>query len=211
MRKWLVRIVVALGLIAGMGVLIVRSARDARAKPYAVDRRALTGWHVTIESGSSPTAPALLLRAPPELSRDLFHQIFSRAMESLSSPGFDGIPLLLQTELEAAFAGRADPEMFAAAAAGAGLTPGPLEPRCLGYRRVSTPTGTRQLYFVLFDAPAFARFREQIATLGDAAKFTPAALSPALIIAGSDASYTSWLPIRADPAKDCVAPIEIRP
>jgi hypothetical protein len=207
----LFRIAVALVLVAGLGVLIVRSARDARAKPYAVDRPALTGWRITIESGSSPNAPALLLRAPPELSRDLFHQIFSRAMESLSSPGFDGIPLLLQAELDAAFAGRADPEAFAAVAASVGLTPGPLEPRCLGYRRVSTPSGTRQLYFVLFDAPAFARFREQIATLGDAARFTPAALSPALIIAGSDASYTSWLPIRADPARDCVAPIEIRP
>jgi len=202
---------VALGLIAGMGVLFVRSARDARAKPYAVDRRTLNGWSVTIESGSSPKAPALLLRAPPDLSRDLFHQVFTRAMESLSSPGFDGIPLLLQAELEAAFAGRTNPEVLAAAAASAGLTPGPLQPRCLGYRRVSTPSGTRQLYFVLFDVPAFARFREQIATLGDGAKFAPAALSPALIIAGSDASYTSWLPIRADPATDCVAPIEIRP
>jgi hypothetical protein len=202
---------VALVLVAGLGVLLVRSARDARAKPYAVDRRALTGWRITIEPASSPNAPALLLRAPPELSRDLFHQIFSRAMESLSSPGFDGIPLLLQAELDAAFAGSADPGAFAAVAASVGLTPGPLEPRCLGYRRVSTPSGTRQLYFALFDAPAFARFRAQIATLGDAAKFRAAALSPALIIAGSDASYTSWLPIRADPAKDCVAPIEIRP
>ncbi len=209
--KWPLRIIAALAAIVGLGVLFVRSARDTRAKPYAVDRQALRGWTVTIESGASPNAPALLLLAPSGLSGDVFHQIFTRAMESLGAPAFDGIPLLLQAELEGAFAGRADPETLVAAAASAGLTPGPLEPRCLAYRRVSTPSGTRQLYFVLFDAAPFARFREQIAALGDATKFTPAALSPALMIAGSDASYASWLPIRADPATDCVAPIEIRP
>ena len=99
--------------------------------------------------------------------------------------------------------------MLLAAARSAGLEGATLQPRCLGYRRVSDPGGTRQLYFLLFDAPAF----EQIppAAGGDGPRrgraFDPDALSPVLLIAGADTTFDSWLPLRADPGKDCVAPI----
>ena len=87
-------------------------------------------------------------------------------------------------------------------------------PRCLAYRRVSEPGVTRQLYFVLFDAAAFERFREQIAALPassavPASAFDPAALSPVLIIGASDSAFNRWLPLRADPKTDCLAPITI--
>jgi hypothetical protein len=71
---------------------------------------------------------------------------------------------------------------------------------------------TRQLYFVVFNAPAFGRFREQIGALRDggavsSADFDPAALSPVLIIAASEPTVGRWLPLRANVDIDCVAPI----
>jgi hypothetical protein len=92
-------------------------------------------------------------------------------------------------------------------ASSAGLGAGELKPRCLGYRRASDKSGARQVYFVLFDLPQFARFREQIGALSDRMAFDPAALSPAMIVAGTEGSLDSWRPLRADPAVDCVAPI----
>jgi hypothetical protein len=83
-------------------------------------------------------------------------------------------------------------------------------------RRVSAPGVTRELYFVLVNAPAFARFREQITALGEGgapsrATYDPDALSPVLFVAASDAAFNRWLPLRADPENDCIAPIAIGP
>ena len=41
------------------------------------------------------------------------------------------------------------------------------------------------------------------------ADFDAAALSPVLFVAGSDPAFNRWLPLHADPAADCVAPIAI--
>lgn len=78
------------------------------------------------------------------------------------------MPLLLQDEFDAAFAGRITPTALLDAARKAGLDTTPLEPQCLALRRVSEPGITRQLYFVLFDVPAFGRFRAEIEALSHA-------------------------------------------
>ena len=87
-----------------------------------------------------------------------------------------------------------------------------LTPRCLAYRRVSAPGVNRQLYFVLVDTPAVAGFRDQLGGLrpdggAAAAGFEPRALSPIVIVAASDAGFSRWLPLAADPAADCLAPV----
>jgi hypothetical protein len=210
--KRLIKIPIALGLVALVAFLFVRSARDSRANPFTVERAQLTGWTLAIEAASVPSSPLLVLQAPPELSNGLFRQLFSRAMESLSMPVPAAIPLLLKGEFDRAFAGRMTPEALLEVARSAGLAAGALQPRCMVYRRVSSPERTRQIYFALFDLPAFAAFRAQIgdrlAAGGSAgAAYDPAALSPALLVAASDTEFNAWLPIKADPDKDCLAPI----
>ena len=75
---------------------------------------------------------------------------------------------------------------------------------------MSDPNSTRQLYFALFDMPAFARFRQQVHALaGGATEFDPAALSPVMPLAASDVGFDDWLPLRADAGADCVAPIAV--
>ncbi len=79
-------------------------------------------------------------------------------------------------------------------------------------RRISAPGIIRQLYFVLFDMPAFHDFRQKAAARVRAtgAPFDPAALSPTLIVAATDAMFRQWQPLRADADKDCFAPITVR-
>jgi len=208
----LIKIPIALVLLALVAFLFVRSARDSRANPFTVERAQLTGWTLAIEPAAGPSSPLLVLQAPPELSNGLFRQLFSRAMESLSMPVPAAIPLLLKGEFDRAFAGRMTPEALLEIARGAGLAAGALQPRCMVYRRVSSPERTRQIYFALFDLPAFAAFRVQIGDRLAAAgapggAYDPAALSPALLVAASDTEFNAWLPIKADPAQDCLAPI----
>ena len=209
----LLKIVVALGVLAGVGFLFIRSVRSTRSEPYTIKGEHLRGWTVALEPAPGPTAPMLVLEPPPDLPRAVFHQIFARAMESLNAPTSGGIPLVLQGEFDRVFAGRVTPDALVAAAHTAGLGSAAMEARCLAYRRISEPGSTRQVYFVLFNAPAFTRFREQIGTLVDraasGADFDPAALSPVLFVAASDPGFNRWLPLRADPGADCVAPIAI--
>ena len=211
-----IKILIALVALAIFGFLFVRSARDSRANPYTLERAQLQGWTVALEPAAGPSSPLLVLTPPPELLSGFFNQVFARAMESLSTPAPGAIPLLLEGEFDRAFAGHVTPEALVAAARTAGLESASLEPRCMAYRRVSNPDRTRQLYFLLFDAPPFQRFREQIATLLDAAAgghldYDPAALSPVLFVAATDTEFNRWLPMKANPAVDCVAPITAGP
>ena len=68
------------------------------------------------------------------------------------------------------------------------------------HHRVSEPGGTRQVYFLLFDAPAIGQFRRQIG-------LDPADLAPILFIAGAGPDFNSWLPQRA--TAECLAPVEV--
>jgi hypothetical protein len=211
--KSLVKVALLVAVAAGLGFLFIRSAQSTRSEPYTIGRELLRNWTVAFEPASSATAPALVLRPQPELGSSLFRQVFSRTMESLSGPTTPAIPLVLKGEFDRAFAGKITPEALVAAAQNAGLDSGTFVPRCLAYRRVSEPGTTRQLYFVLFDAPVFERFREQIASLPDGRvptdTFDPAALSPVLFIGASDSAFNRWLPLRADQSTDCLAPITV--
>ena len=206
----LIKIAVVLCVVAVLGFLMVRSAKDARSTPYTVKRDRLRNGTVALESASSPSAPMLAIRPQQELAADLFHQVFARNMESLNSPNPPAIPLVLKDEFDRAFAGHVTPEALLAAARSAGLDATALEPQCLAYRRVSSPGVTQQLYFAIFDAQAFGRFRRDLGAMsGVGAAFDPAALSPVLFIGASDPDFNRWLPLRADPKTDCVAPIVI--
>jgi hypothetical protein len=206
----LIKLAVAIVLVAGLGALFLRSVRDARSAPYTIKPEQVHGWTLVLEPPSSdPSDPVLVLRPPPDLASGLFHQVFRRVMESMTAPAAAGIPLVSQGELDGAFAGRATPETLLAAARSAGLDTVPISPQCLAHRRVSNQNATRQLYYVLFDVPAFDRFRAQLATLagGGRAGFDPGALSPALFIATSDSTFNQWRPFHPDARADCVAPV----
>ncbi|HUP39613.1 MAG TPA: hypothetical protein VM115_05805 [Vicinamibacterales bacterium] len=192
---------VAIGVFA---VLFMRSLEDTRTEAYTVPRAHLQGWTLELQPAATPADPLLVLRAPADLATGLFKQIFARAMESLNTPVSPSIPIVLRAEFDRDIGDRFTPEALLAAANKAGLGTGVLSPRCLVHRRVSGPGGVRQAYLVLLDAPALVQFRRQIGVDAEA-------LSPVLFVAGAGADFNTWLPLRIDPAADCLAPIEIAP
>lgn len=210
--KRLVKTLIVLGVLGVAGFLFVRTVRNMLSQPYVVGADGLRGWTLVFDDGAGPTAPYLVLRGPADVPAELSHQIFKRAMESLSTPASAVVPLLLRGEFERSFSGHVTPEQLLAAARNVGLGGRPLVPRCLAYRRASEVGSTRQLFYLLFDMPAFAQFRRALAPLAvgtGAVAFDPTALSPAMVAATSQSTAEQWLPIAADEATDCKAPVSV--
>ncbi len=210
LKKLLIRGTVAIVVLAGLGIVFVRSVRNVRATPYSVTKGQLARWTLTIEPAADASGHLLSLRAEPMLVSGLFTQIFARAGESMRSPSVAAIPLVLNSEVDRASAGQLSPAAMLQMARAAGLEQTRPEPVCLVQRRISEPNDTRQAYFVLFKLPAFDVFRREMADrLGPSAGFEAAAQSPVLLIAATDASFERWFPIHADATTDCTAPIAV--
>ncbi len=213
MKKTLVKGAVAVVAVGGLGWLFVRSAQSVRSEPYEIARARLAGWTLAIDPSPNQSGVLLGLQPDKTTAATLFSQVFSRTGESLSGPVPAAIPLVLQGEFDRAKAGTLTADALLASARTAGLESSRFEPRCMAHRRISEPGVTRQVYFIRFDWPAFAAFRRQAAEQMRAAGGTglePSALTPVLIVAGSDAEFGSWLPLSAESADDCLAPMAIK-
>ena len=207
---------VALWLVAlsALAVLFLRSAQSAREAPFTVEREGVASWTLVSEPEADPLGAWLALHPPPRLTPSLGRQIFSRAGESINYPNPPSMPLVLRSEFDGALAGGLTSDTVVSLARTAGLESPTFEPRCMGRRRVSEPGSTRTVFFIVFDAPAFAQFRQALAAQLRSAEgqsaFDPAALSPALIVAATDENFRRWLPLGVNPDADCMAPIEIQ-
>jgi hypothetical protein len=212
-KRVLVKAAIMLVLLGGLGFLFVRSAQNVRSEPYEIGRGRLSGWTLAIDPSPNASGVLLGLRPDMETAAILFSQVFSRTGESLSGPVPAAIPLLLQSEFSPGQAGTLTPDALLTSARAAGLETPSYEPRCLAHRRISEPGSTRQVYFVRFDWPAFAPFRQQAAQQMRAAGgtgFDPAALSPVMIVAATDAAFGRWLPLTAGAEDDCLAPMTVK-
>ena len=210
--KTLIRVAIVLAAIGGFFFLFLRSVQNTRAEPYVVERQHLQGWTLELETPVTSTSPVLVMRPPLQFGSGLFNQVFARMMESMKGASTGGVPVILGGEYERSLAGRYTPQGLLDAARAAGLDRAALTPECVAVRRVSEPGLTRQVYFVMFDWPAFVQFREQVARdiqdVPTAGTYQPASLSPVMIIAATDADFDRWLPISASD-DDCVAPVAI--
>lgn len=214
MVKRVMQAVVAMLVAAGVAWLFVRSVHNSRSEPYMLSPEHLRGWTLAVDPAPEASGVVLALQPPQAMSPRLFQQVFSRAMESLSAPSSPGMPLVLQQEFAQAFSGRIAPDALLAAARDAGLEDAPIEPLCLAHKRESTAGATRQLYFALFQTPAFHAFRARAAALlqaagGATSAFDPNALHPMVIVGAADAGFRRWLPMAGDPQQHCIAPIQV--
>jgi hypothetical protein len=210
-RSSLVKVVIGLAVLAMFGLLFIRSIRSTRAAPYAVQGQNLTKWTLVVQPPQDPLRSWLALSPPVQLPSSLGREVFSRGGESVHYPASPLVPLLLHSEFDRAFAGRVAPEDIVSLARAAAFESIVWEPRCMGHRRVSEPGASRGVYFLLLEATPFERFRQQLSELLRAPArdlYDPAALSPVLIVAGLDGNFGRWMPLRADPEADCLAPVE---
>lgn len=211
MKKGLLKAIVIVAALGLLGYLFVRSVQQTRSEPYQMQAAHLQGWTFAIEPGNAPNSVLLAMHPPRDAASGLFRQLFTRAAESMNGPSQPAVPLLLQDEFNRSFAGQATTGDLLALAREAGLDALAFRPRCMASRRESAPGVTRQLYFVLFESPAFERFRARLAerAIGGTG-FDPGALSPVMFVASSDADFNRWLPVRVEGASECVAPIEVQ-
>ena len=210
MKRLLVRVAVIVVVLVALGVLFMRSVRQTRAEPYDVPALHLQNWEFAIEPGNAPNSVLVAMRPPRELASALFRQLFTRHAESFNGPVQPGVPLVLQDEFNRSFAGTTTPGELLELARRAGLESTPPTPRCMAYRRDSAPGVTRQLYFVVFDSPAYERFRQEAGTRAMVGSgFDPGALSPVMFVAASDENFNQWLPLRVSES-DCIAEVVTR-
>jgi hypothetical protein len=207
-NRVVVKVVVVVVGLAVAGFAFWRSVHSARSAPYTLSAASQRPWRLTVEMASRPNDPVLLLEPPSDVPRELFDQVFKRAMESMQAPEMAGIPLVLQGELERAGSERISPDALLAMARQAGLEETAPVPRCMGHRRAPEPDARQQAYFAIFDSTAFTTFRWNLASrLG--ATFDAAFVTPALFIGVVESPLHRWMPLHADGDKDCVAPITV--
>lgn len=200
----LLKVVIALAALSVFGFLFLRSVTDVRSQPYDMAGAYLANWTLVADTTQDGEDVALALRAPAELAPSLFRQLFSRQMESLGTPSEPGMVLALRREL----APGVSSTQLMTLAQDARLDRARLIPKCVGYRRVSAPGVTRQLYFVWFSSPEYDAFRRNLAPHA-VNGYNPTALSPVMLTA-AEPGFEGWHPIDVDEAADCVAPVNVR-
>jgi hypothetical protein len=214
-QRTVIKVAVGLAAIAVLVVLIIRSARDVGAQPYTIPREHLVAWTVAIDPAAAASGVLLALRPPSALGPPLFTQIFSRSGQSLSGPESVGMPLVLRSEFEQALSGTFTADALLTMARASGLESMAPRPLCMASRRVSQPGSTREVFFLRLEHPPFEQFRRQIAERVSASGRTTGSfdannLSPVVIVAATDASFGSWLPLRGEATQDCRASIDVQ-
>ena len=198
-------------LIVGLPWLFLRTVRNTIAEPYAVDDASLSGWTLVLTETGQPSNALLALQPPGELVPALFQQVFHRTMESMATPLRPAMPVVLRSEFVTALREVLSAEEILEAARDSGLEQARFDPVCMAVQREPVGGRTRQLYFVVFEAPAFLRFRQALARLyaeaGGAGPFDPAGLELALPVASANADFAHWWPLEVDRATDCRAPL----
>ena len=212
--KTLFKVMIALVAVGVLAVLFVRSARNSGAQPFTIEQQDLTGWTLTLAPDVNDLDSLLSLTPKATFLPPLSRQLFARMGESLHYP-MAAMPIVLRREFERAMAGTLTPEALLNAARDAGLEAATLQPRCMARRRISAPGLVQEVFFLVFELPAFSQFREQVAQRlraagRDQSLFDPLAVSPVLIAADLDGSFSRWQPLRADPANDCFAPVVVQ-
>ena len=212
--KTLFKVTIALVAVGVLAVVFVRSARDSGAQPFTIAQQDLSGWTLTLAPGVDDLDSLLSLTPKATFLPPLSRALFARMGESLHYP-VAAMPIVLRSEFERAMAGTFTSEALLAAARETGLEAATPQPRCMARRRISSPGLVREVFFLVFELPAFSQFREQVAQRlraagRDQSLFDPLALSPVLIAADLDGSFSRWLPLRADPPSDCFAPVVVQ-
>ena len=210
-RSTLLKIGLGAAALVVLPWLFLKTARDTIAEPYEIDDIALTGWRLVVTDSGQPGDAMLGLRPPPTLVPRLFDQVFKRTMESMVSPGANILPVVLHNEFESHLRAVLTPDELLQTARDAGLEEVQLEPVCMGVKREAFVGRSRQIYFVLFEAPEVAAFRGHVgrvvAERGGTGAFRAAPFDLVLTVGGSAGGFASWFPMRVDRATDCQAPV----
>ena len=201
---------ITLAALAVLGGLFWWTVQSSLAEPYVVDSDLVSDWEVALRGGPVRGAGLLVLETADQLRAELFQQIFTRTMESMVSPPWASVPLVLNAEYADSLRSALSPEDLLRAAEESGLSDAVPAPICIGVIRGEGAQSTRQLYYAIFEAPEVGRFRETLARryaeAGGTAAFEPGGFPLVMPLAASDGNFASWWPLDVS-AADCLAPL----
>jgi hypothetical protein len=214
-QKRLLKLTMAAIAVAVFGLVFVRSLKRTAAEPYVVSQAMMTQWELALAPPDDRNAAILSLRSPLNSARGLFDQIFQRSMQSLMAQDPPLVPVVLVSEFNVALRRVFSDVDLLNQAERLGLATASFTPVCLAVRREQHDGRPRELFYILFDAPAFGRFRDELGRLfvergGERGTFDPTALSPMMMVASTDSDLASWMPLQADRDGDCRAPLAMQ-
>lgn len=203
-------VIVGSGAAVLMLAVLVAWAIRARA-PYRVDAALVSGW--TLAAAPPADAAVVELKPPPQLLEDLFEQVSRRTNGPLVAAPRASVPLVLAGEYSDSLQGVLSIEDIVSVGQAVGLDRMRFEPVCVGQRR-STGEDAGELYFAIFDAPAFDEFRYELTPLfpehAGAGVYNPPALRLILPIAATDQNFARFWPMAVDARSDCRTPLRYR-
>jgi hypothetical protein len=201
------------GYLIGAGVLLavvgwfVATSFWSR-RPYSVSETALSGWKVV--PGPPGDAAVVALQPPPQLSADLFRQVSARTKEALVAPEQPLIPLVLLDEYSDSLQGVLSVDDIIGIAEGSGLDAARFEPVCVA-ERTGPRGGHDDQFYVLFEAPAFVDFRQQLTPLfpehAGGLAYEPGSLNMVLPVAATDQELARRAAAVINQQTECVAAI----
>lgn len=203
--------VIAAVALAVLGWLFWRTVQSSLAEPYVIDAGLVAEWTLVLRGPLQPGAGLLVLQPSDQLRAELFQQIFTRTMESMTSPAVSAMPLVLRSEYRDALGSVLAPPDLLRAAEESGVSAAAPAPVCIGVVRREGAGTTRQLYYALFEAPEVGRFRAALAgryaEAGGTGPFEPGGFPLVVPIAASDADFASWWPLDVSAETGCQAPL----
>lgn len=203
---------IALAAVAGF-VLVFLGARAIRARmPYRVDEALLSGW--TLAAAPPGDRAVVEVKPPMRLLEDLFQQVSRRTNEPLVAATRASVPLVLEQEYTDSLQGVLSIEDILSVGRDVGLESVRFEPVCIGQRQ--RPSGEPSVvFFAIFEAPNFDRFREELTPLfpehAGSGVYDPPAVRLTLTIAASEKDVTRWWPMFVDARTGCRASLRARP
>jgi hypothetical protein len=186
-----------------LAVVVVQMIR-ARA-PYRIDEELLTGWTL---AAAPPGDPAVVEAKPPaRLLEDLFRQVSRRSDHTLVAPARAAVPLVLAGEYSDSLQGVLSVEDILSVGHDVGLDDVRFEPVCIGERHRESANVSEELYFAVFEAPQFDKFRFELTPLfpehAGSGVYDPPALRLILAVAATSKDFDHWWPLGINPQQDC--------
>lgn len=189
-RNWQVVLVLVVG--GAVAWFVAQAIRNRR--PYQVDSADLSGWSVVL--GGPDDTVTVGLQPPSTLTDRLFAQVADRAGTPLEPAPQPIVPLILRHEFDESLMGVLSAEEVLAIARESGIESAAFEPVCMAEHVDTSDEGDARLFFVLFHSAAFDKARADIVLMhpehGGGVEFDPAALTPKLAIASTDAEFGRW-------------------
>ena len=202
---------ICIAALAALGWLFWQTVQSSLAEPYVIDAGLVSEWTLALRGPAQPGAGLLVLQPSDQLRAELFQQIFTRTMESMTSPSVSAMPVVLRSEYRDALGSVLTPPDVLQAAEESGVSDAAPAPVCIGVVRREGAGTTRQLYYALFEAPEVGRFRDALARrhaeAGGTGRFEPAGFPLVVPIAASDGDFASWWPLDVSAESDCQAPL----